>query len=77
MENIKFNSDKWTKLTGIVVLDPDGWDRKNFDVSWAEEITFDEYCDRASRSTTMNRPRMDYDELKAMVFDKILQNQTH
>lgn len=73
MENVKLNSDRWVELTGFTILDPDGWDRSNFNESWAEEITFDEFYKRSTISTTMNRPRMDYDELKAMVFDKFLQ----
>lgn len=36
------------------VLDPDGWDRKNFQYSWNEElITFDEYESRLLQSTCM------------------------
>ena len=34
------------------VLDPDGWDRKNYDYSWKEEkITLEEYEARRSQST--------------------------
>lgn len=34
------------------VLDPDGWDRKNFHYSWFEEkITHREYMDRVIEST--------------------------
>jgi hypothetical protein len=73
MENIKLSSDEWIKLSGIIVTDPDGWDRKNFDVSWHEKITFDEFYNRASISTCIGWPlRMDYDQLKSCVFDKIL-----
>lgn len=36
---------------GIQILDPDGWDRKNFDVSWNELITEDEFCKRLTNST--------------------------
>lgn len=37
-----------------VVLDPDGWDRKNFQFSWFEElITEEEYEQRIMSSTCM------------------------
>lgn len=40
---------------GIVVLDPDGWDRQNFSYSWYEErITKEEFDKRLRTSTTMN-----------------------
>ena len=77
MESIKLHPEKWQKLTDILVGDPDGWDRANFDVDWNREITFDEFWQKAGESTTYRRPTMDYDELKAHVFDKLLQNQTH
>jgi hypothetical protein len=54
MNAVKFSSGDWSKLTGVVVLDPDGWDRKapNFDADWNKEIEFDEFWDKASNSTT-------------------------
>lgn len=37
------------------VLDPDGWDRKNYDYSWNEElITLEEYKNRCNRSTCLH-----------------------
>ena len=44
-------SSEWTELLGLTVLDPDGWDRRNFAESWAEPITIDEFKRRAGRST--------------------------
>jgi hypothetical protein len=35
----------------IKIIDPDGWDRENFEESWNEKITFDEFADRLSIST--------------------------
>lgn len=35
----------------IVVLDPDGWDRKNYQESWNEPITKSEFEKRFARST--------------------------
>ncbi len=34
-----------------MILDPDGWDRKNYDKSWGEPITYDEFKERAMLST--------------------------
>jgi len=41
-----------SKPENIVIFDPDGWDRKNFDYSFNEElITKAEYFKRLARST--------------------------
>ena len=49
----KKTSEEWQKLfPETVVHDPDGWDRKNFQYSWYEElITFSEYNRRLLQST--------------------------
>lgn len=46
-------SEEWQKLLpNPKVLDPDGWDRANFDHSWNEEkISRQEYEDRLIQST--------------------------
>jgi hypothetical protein len=46
-------SEEWQKqFPNTKVLDPDGWDRKNYQYSWFEEkITLAEYTTRLSRST--------------------------
>ena len=49
-------SDEWEKIglpPGILlILDPDGWDRKNWQFSWFEEkITKEEFNKRVLRST--------------------------
>lgn len=31
-------SEEWQKLCKIEVLDPDGWDRGNYQFSWHEEL---------------------------------------
>ena len=52
---MKKTSNDWVAsgiLKGSVVLDPDGWDRSNFQYSWYEElITEEEFHLRASSST--------------------------
>lgn len=51
-------SEQWSAIhkesTGQIVMDPDGWDRKNYDYSWhKEEITREEFMNRLSNSTTV------------------------
>ena len=46
-------SEEWQKLQpDTVILDPDGWDRQNFQYSWYEElISLAEYGKRSNSST--------------------------
>lgn len=45
-------SEEWSKGTRFLIIDPDGWDRSNWDYSWRQEkITNDEFNSRLSRST--------------------------
>lgn len=45
-------SEEWAVQLGADVLDPDGWDRKNFIFSWHEElITREEFDKRYLAST--------------------------
>jgi hypothetical protein len=46
------SSADWAELVGVDVLDPDGWDRKNFDASWSEAISFPEFYRRCRQSTS-------------------------
>lgn len=50
---MKKTSQQWQELNPeIQVLDPDGWDRANFNFSWNEElITLEEYNKRLLHST--------------------------
>ena len=55
--NLK-TSEQWSvihkSLTGQIVIDPDGWDRKNYEYSWhKEEISYDEFMNRLEKSTTV------------------------
>jgi hypothetical protein len=56
MEGLK-TSEQWqAELPHIKVLDPDGWDRTNYQFSWFEElISFEEYQKRMMYSTCMGR----------------------
>jgi hypothetical protein len=45
-------SEDWAAMLGAVVVDPDGWDRRNFVYSWHEEkITRAEFDKRYLAST--------------------------
>jgi len=55
---IKLTPSRWQEILCFAVLDPDGWDRKNYDASWATPLTFKEFMDRADESTcTKHLPR--------------------
>ena len=48
------SSDQWDLMYPYKILDPDGWDRTNYDYSWFEEkITWDEFKNRALSSTVI------------------------
>jgi hypothetical protein len=50
----KKSSTEWLKtpgFAGVTVLDPDGWDRRNYEASMAEPITLEEFKHRLSRSS--------------------------
>lgn len=46
------DSTEWCKILDVTVMDADGWDRKDFDNSWTEQITRAEFELRAGRSTS-------------------------
>ena len=52
---IKKTSQQWQEENmKTIVLDPDGWDRTNYQYSWFEEqITLEEYDSRVFKSTCM------------------------
>ena len=48
-------SVEWQKLWDYIVLDPDGWDRQDYQYSWfEEEITWGEFNRRAFSSTCIS-----------------------
>jgi hypothetical protein len=52
-------SAEWYELTfpnkELIILDPDGWDRRNWQYSYFEElITFDEFMKRVMVSTVIS-----------------------
>ena len=52
---VKKTSAKWQEeYPEFRVIDPDGWDRENYEWSWnKEKITHEEYKKRLMRSTVM------------------------
>lgn len=46
-----FDSATWVKVLDVTVMDADGWDRSNFEASWAEKITRAEFDRRLASST--------------------------
>ena len=55
-KEIKKTSAEWIKEVGYEVLDPDGWDRANFDYSWnKEKITMAEFQRRLALSTVRRK----------------------
>ncbi|MFA5397848.1 MAG: hypothetical protein WC346_17695 [Methanogenium sp.] len=45
-------SKEWNEIYKINILDPDGWDRTNYEYSFDKEnITYDEFMKRVMRST--------------------------
>ena len=52
MVDLKTSEEYQKEYPDIIVLDPDGWNRTNFQYSWYEEkITVEEYFSRLGRST--------------------------
>jgi hypothetical protein len=56
MEPLK-TSEEWAEIykeKGLIILDPDGWDRENFEFSWKKELLTEEnFLRKVSTSTTI------------------------
>jgi len=58
MGKIKKTSDEWMKILDekdkLIILDPDGWDRCNYQYSfYEEEISHSEFISRLMESTVL------------------------
>lgn len=79
----KRTSDRWQEFyPAIRVLDPDGWNRQNYQFSWFEEyITLEEYKDRVMGSTCMTElskiKNFDASKNRIEVFNQIFQIDEH
>ena len=49
--NKMLTPDEWSKLVGIVVLDPDGWDRSS-EEDLIKPISLSDFINKAAHSTT-------------------------
>lgn len=52
----RMTAEEWLNIPdyhGVKVLDPDGWDRSDFERSWAEQITREEFEARLTESTCL------------------------
>jgi hypothetical protein len=50
--------DAWLQteeFRSLIVLDPDGWDRKNFEEDWARPLTLEEFSGKLMVSTIVPR----------------------
>jgi hypothetical protein len=54
LSDIRRTSAEWAAMLGAEVLDPDGWDRRNFIYSWHEEEITREEFDRRYLASTVN-----------------------
>ena len=52
-------SEEWSQIiNNVQVVDPDGWNRSNFQYSWFEEkIPVEEYINRVEKSTIKMRSK--------------------
>ena len=51
-------SQEWQEESDVIVYDPDGWDRKNYQYSWFEEkISLSEFEKRLMKSTCLRRTK--------------------
>lgn len=48
---IKKTPAEWCHETGVIVHDPDGWDRRNFEKDWSIPLTWEEFSYKALMST--------------------------
>jgi hypothetical protein len=51
LKDEELKPDTWCKLLDTIVMDPDGWDRKNFYVDWEKKLTLKEFIIKSSAST--------------------------
>ena len=65
MEPLMASSAEWCEAFNVTVYDPDGWDRTNFDWSWAEIIDSHEFLKRFGRSTVLVQQARTPDEARA------------
>ena len=71
---MKKSSAEWVRLSGLEIIDPDGWNRKSsegFDAAWAREITLNEFWDKVCRSTIGRTNINSIEQLRRVVFHNL------
>lgn len=56
MTPIKRLPGEWEERLGILILDPDGWDRRNLTEDYNTPLTQEEFLERACLSTVQVLP---------------------
>jgi hypothetical protein len=66
---LKTSKDWYALSTGYVIMDPDGWDRTNYEYSFNQElISLADYKKRVGRSTVLlNRKQATLEEINAQI----------
>lgn len=49
----KYSSSKWSNILGVIILDPDGWNRNydQFEIDWNKRITLNSFLNKMFLST--------------------------
>ena len=63
MSDLKLPAE-WEVIDDVAVMDPDGWDRKNYDESWNTPICREEWILRM-RQSTVARPLRSWKKVPA------------
>ena len=68
------DSQTWQDAYGVTIYDPDGWDRTDFDRSWSELITREEFMKRFGNSTVlMKAPMRSDEEAEAWIRERLVE----
>ena len=71
---MKKTSAEWVELSGLEIIDPDGWNRKSqagFESDWNMPITLNEFWDKVCRSTIGRTNINSIQTLRRVVFHNL------
>jgi hypothetical protein len=58
INTIKKTSAEWIKISDWIIVEPSGWNRKNFDYFFHQEkISLEEFNERMSKSKITKKPK--------------------
>ena len=63
-------SEEWQKLCRVTVLDPDGWNRLNYQFSWHEELIDRDEFEKRMVISTCQFPSNDFRDNKVWKLEK-------